>query len=261
MDLQSFIAQQSRLLSAERAEDVNNAGSATSQLTDKQLITAGLALHKLHIADCHAGLYGRCLLTFVPSSGELLPVSQISVRDIVRILPKQQQSASAAQQPAFGQSGTENACPWRYLHRIARLLEADRWYDTVKPVLCSDDGVVYRITDKSVVVAVENYPDIQQRMGQFTLTRLANEIVYQRYQTALKHLADRGLHSQETSRAIQLLYGAAQPSSVAPPPAIRLSASGVQHRLNGVQQTAIERALAANDVFMIHGPPGTGQRT
>lgn len=117
---------------------------------------------------------------------------------------------------------------------------------------------MYRITDKLLIVAVENYPDAQQRMGQFTLTRLANEIVYQRYQTALKQLADRGLHSQETSRAIQLLYGAAQPSSIAPPPTVRLSASGVQHRLNGVQLTAIERALAANDVFVIHGPPGTG---
>ena len=120
---------------------------------------------------------------------------------------------------------------------------------------------MYRITDKSVIVAVENYPDAQQRMGQFTLTRLANEIVYQRYQTALKQLADRGLHAQESSRAIQLLYGTAPPSSIAPPPSVRLSASGVQHRLNERQQTAIERALAANDVFVIHGPPGTGKST
>ena len=105
MDLQSFITQQSRLLSAERAEDVNNAGSAISQLSEKQLIAAGLALHKLLIADCHSGLYGRSLLTFVPSSGELLASSQISVRDIVRIQSKQQ-SATAPQQSVFGQSHT-----------------------------------------------------------------------------------------------------------------------------------------------------------
>ena len=108
MDLQSFIAQQSRLLSAERAEDVNNAGTAISQLSEKQLIAAGLALHKLLISDSHNGLYGRCLLTFVPASGELLPASQISVRDIVRIQPKQQQSATSAQ-PAFGQSTQQPA--------------------------------------------------------------------------------------------------------------------------------------------------------
>ena len=119
--------------------------------------------------------------------------------------------------------------------------------------------MVYRITDKYVTVAVENYPDVQQRLGQFSLLRLANEIVYQRYQTALKQLADRGLHAQETSRAIQLLYGDAAPSSATPPPTVQLSASGVLHQLNRVQQTAIERALAANDVFVIHGPPGTGQ--
>ena len=107
MDVQSFIAQQSRLLAAERAEDVNSAGSAISQLSDKQLIAAGLALTKLLISDCHAGLYGRCLLTFVPAAGELLPASQISVRDIVRIQPKQQQSAAAAGQSAFGQHSAE----------------------------------------------------------------------------------------------------------------------------------------------------------
>ena len=107
MDVHLFIAQQSRLLAAERAEDVNTAGSAISQLSDKQLIAAGLALPKLLISDCHAGLYGRCLLTFVPAAGELLPASQISVRDIVRIQPKQQQSAAAAGQSAFGQHSTE----------------------------------------------------------------------------------------------------------------------------------------------------------
>ena len=106
MDLQSFIAQQSRLLSAERAEDVNNAGAAISQLTEKQLLSAGLALHKLLISDCHAGLYGRCLLTFVPAAGELLPTSQISVRDIVRVQPKQQQSTTATQQSGLGQCNT-----------------------------------------------------------------------------------------------------------------------------------------------------------
>ena len=108
MDLQSFIAQQSRLLAGERAEDVNNAGSAISQLSEKQLLAAGLAIHKLLISDCHAGLYGRCLLTFTPATSELLPASQISVRDIVRIQPKQQQTAAASQQPAFGQPSTHH---------------------------------------------------------------------------------------------------------------------------------------------------------
>ena len=113
MDLQTFINEQSRLLAGERAEDVNNAGSAVSQLREKQLIAAGLAIHKLTISDCHAGLYGRCLLTFVPASSELLPSSQISVRDIVRIQPKQQKSATAEQQSAFGQQRRTPHSPYQ----------------------------------------------------------------------------------------------------------------------------------------------------
>src|SRR5207237_357330 len=39
------------------------------------------------------------------------------------------------------------------------------------------------------------------------------------------------------------------------------AAPGIQHRLNQEQQAALEQAERANDLMLVHGPPGTGKTT
>ena len=118
--------------------------------------------------------------------------------------------------------------------------------------------MVYRQTDRLIVVAIEEYPDVEQRSGSFSLTRLANEVVYQRYSDALKQLQDRGVMGHDSSRVLQVLYAGVPPSLLPSAVDVHLSPSGLHQRLNAVQQAAIARALQSNDVFVLHGPPGTG---
>ena len=97
-DVASFVLQQSRLVSLERAEEVNNAAAVVQQMAEKDAVKAGLSLTRLVIADCTTGLYGRSLLTFVSAVDALLPATQIGVRDIVSIQPKGAAAATTTQQ-------------------------------------------------------------------------------------------------------------------------------------------------------------------
>ena len=119
---------------------------------------------------------------------------------------------------------------------------------------------MYRVNERVVILAVEDYPEAHHRLGHFTLTRLANAVVYDRYSAALRTLEQRGVYGPDSTRIVQVLYGEAAPSQQKPSPPIQLSPSGrLQQRLNAEQQTAISAALASNDVFVVHGPPGTGR--
>ena len=124
----------------------------------------------------------------------------------------------------------------------------------------AEQGVVHRVNEREVTLVIEDYPEAQHRVGHFTLTRLANAVVYTRYAAALRTLEERGLYGSDSTRILQVLYGEATPSHAQPPPPIHLSPSGrLQQRLNSEQQTAVSAALSSNDVFVVHGPPGTGQ--
>ena len=223
-DLSAFLSHQSHLLSLEKDEDVLSSTVLTNQLSEKEAVKAGITLTKLVVQQCRTGLYGRCLVTLTSQRGadEYLPATQISVRDIVTIQSKTSSSSSGS---------ASASSPWK-------------------------DAVVYRITEKSITIAVDDYPDQQQQQGTFSITRVTNELIYQRYAASLKGLSDRGVHSTNSTKAIQVLYAGMAPSSAHPLPSVQISPAGSQQRLNDAQQLAISRALASHDVFCIHGPPG-----
>jgi ATP-dependent RNA/DNA helicase IGHMBP2 len=63
---------------------------------------------------------------------------------------------------------------------------------------------------------------------------------------------------REEGRLIRILTGEASPAFQAPVPAVQIIDPD---RLNASQRSAVERILAAEDLAIVHGPPGTGKTT
>lgn len=125
------------------------------------------------------------------------------------------------------------------------------------PVLISPDqpdsgessfGVVSRRNQQSVEVALEDWP----AGDRFRLDLSADEVTRARQIMAMNAaLVARGRFAQLRD----VLLGERQPRFDAPPE-LEFAAG-----LNATQQAAVQFALSANDIAIIHGPPGTGKTT
>ncbi|MEZ4728822.1 MAG: AAA domain-containing protein [Caldilineaceae bacterium] len=131
------------------------------------------------------------------------------------------------------------------------------------PVLLSEEngptvqgrrGVVSLVRREIIQVALQQWPEPQSDRPTFRLDLAGDEIAHQREQAALT-TADRAKGDRLAAlRAV--LLGEATPrfQKVAAGPAF-------DGGLNASQQQAVAHALAAEDVAIIHGPPGTGKTT
>ncbi len=112
-------------------------------------------------------------------------------------------------------------------------------------------GVVFRINETRVTVSFEEYPDEIEEPT--TLVRLGNEVTFRRYREALETLGK----SEDSCRLRNILFGHTMPTFNDHPPPY----TPMDPQLNSSQLDAVQFALAANDVALIHGPPGTGKTT
>lgn len=115
-------------------------------------------------------------------------------------------------------------------------------------------GVISQLRRDTVQVALSTWPDSDEPRATFRLDLAGDEIARRREEAALT-AADsaRGNRLAELRR---LLLGETSPNFAPPQPLVPLDQT-----LNAPQQEAIAHALAATDVAIIHGPPGTGKTT
>lgn len=84
------------------------------------------------------------------------------------------------------------------------------------------------------------------------------QVTYKRLSQTLKLLqkaSDR--QQQQSGRLPEVLFGKAKPRFDSTPPTWK----PMNKRLDASQVQAVNKALAAQDVALIHGPPGTGKTT
>jgi ATP-dependent RNA/DNA helicase IGHMBP2 len=116
------------------------------------------------------------------------------------------------------------------------------------------EGTLYKVEEYRVVVALNAPGPEEPPRGSCQIDLLGSDATYQRMRKALVTAAESKRSRLSTLREIFLGETPPLKSRV---PKVRFFNAG----LNEYQQEAVKRALAADDVALVHGPPGTGKTT
>ncbi|KAL5708165.1 myosin ATPase [Ranunculus cassubicifolius] len=116
-------------------------------------------------------------------------------------------------------------------------------------------GVVYRLKDSSITVAFEDIPE-DGLNSPLRLEKVANEITFRRMKDALIQLS-KGVHKGPASDLVPILFGEKAPTVAKKETPFILINSNLDHS----QKNAISKALSSKNLFLLHGPPGTGKTT
>ncbi|GLT55240.1 hypothetical protein SLA2020_283810 [Shorea laevis] len=116
-------------------------------------------------------------------------------------------------------------------------------------------GVVYRLKDSSITVAFDDIPD-DGLNSPLRLEKVANEVTYRRMKDALIQLS-KGVHKGPAADLIPVLFGERPPTVTKKDVKFTPFNSNLDHS----QKDAISKALSSKNVFLLHGPPGTGKTT
>ena len=116
-------------------------------------------------------------------------------------------------------------------------------------------GVVVQIKRSSIDVVFNQPPEPEGERPLFSIHLSNDEISRQRMQQAVSRVAVA--QENRLAELRDILLGEDAPGF----DQMREVDTAVSHRLNPSQKTAVAFALAAQDVAIIHGPPGTGKTT
>ncbi|KAH7557294.1 hypothetical protein ACOSP7_026896 [Xanthoceras sorbifolium] len=116
-------------------------------------------------------------------------------------------------------------------------------------------GVVYRLKDSSITVAFDDIPE-EGLNSPLRLEKVANEVTYRRMKDALIQLS-KGVQKGPAADLIPVLFGERPPTVTKKD----ITFKPFNSNLDQAQKDAISKALSSKNVFLLHGPPGTGKTT
>jgi superfamily I DNA and/or RNA helicase len=222
LSVESFCATTLPLLELERAAEVAQSEEAHAAGGVEAAVRRGVCLPGLRVTDASPGFLGRTVLTLSPARGE-----------------------DGAPLPAH-----------KFAPHDVVALRPSRAEPGAPPLA---RGVVSRVTETALCVALDEAPE-ESLDGTLRLDRLANEVTYARLKAALKSLAAAASSGGRAPGGllVDVMFGLREPRPppLSPPPFTPLNAG-----LDASQVSAVRAALAAPEVALIHGPPGTGKTT
>ncbi|KAI3764060.1 hypothetical protein L2E82_14060 [Cichorium intybus] len=116
-------------------------------------------------------------------------------------------------------------------------------------------GVVYRLKDSSITIAFDDIPE-EGLNSPLRIEKVANEVTYRRMKDTLIQLS-KGIQKGPASDLVPVLFGEKSPTVVKKD----VTFTPFNKNLDHSQKDAIRKALSSKDMFLLHGPPGTGKTT
>lgn len=116
-------------------------------------------------------------------------------------------------------------------------------------------GVVYRLKDSSITIAFDDIPE-EGLNSPLRIEKVANEVTYRRMKDTLIQLS-KGIQRGPAADLVPVLFGERSPTVAKKDVSFTLFNKNLDHS----QKDAIRKALSSKDLFLLHGPPGTGKTT
>lgn len=218
----TFVDSQIRLVDAERQYVLDEARKRLSGIPAHKLQSMGLALVGMRVTDTQEWLNNNALMTLEPDSNQALPRHVLRPGDVVEV------DESAADRTMEIYEGEDNT----YL-----------------------SAVIVSISNSRVVLAMkrgeEELPG--QWNGYVTVKKLINDTPFIRI---LNLLCDLDEYAKSRPHLHKTLICGQPPTFSDERPGNRAL---FNNRLDKWQRDAVKRCVQANDLAIIHGPPGTGK--
>ncbi|KAF8153052.1 P-loop containing nucleoside triphosphate hydrolase protein [Crassisporium funariophilum] len=242
-EVKAFLDRQRVLLGKEREAEVERSSLLLSNCGPKLLEQKGLSLGGLGIVGMNVGLGGKTLVELERPSAyhtnPAFPPHTFRPGDLARIEANLSSSSSTKKPKSSASAETKRA---------------------------QAEGVVYKVSDTRIVVAVEASESSSDELDlpeRCRVLKLANSVTYDRMDKVVNNLEKLVIPSGsaggkafgELTAFVQVLLAMKPPSTGQPIQDI----SFFDDTLNDSQKAAVKFCLESPEVACIHGPPGTGK--
>lgn len=214
--VEEFVQRMRSLIELEHNAEKEACKEILEKYDDQLAVNKGYAILSLKVDDIENSLLGKTLLTLVKKNNiddtnGILPTHRFSQNDVVRVRPNK------------GEREKKFAI----------------------------EGVVYRLSESSITIAVDEYPD-ESIYIPLRVEKIADYITYKRLSSTLDVLEKHG----KECNLFNVLFSNKEPAFQQ-----IQEWCPINNALDTSQIEAISMLLSSQDVALIHGPPGTGKTT